>query len=239
MRVKAPHNWHPRWSKLPLARWWNVLAFLIIDPAIECRLCTFATGRLVDIGCGTKPYETMALRTVDEHVGVDHAETLHGTTRIDILANAYDTGLEDSSFDTVLCTDVLEHLEEPQRAVNEAFRLLRPGGHAIYTVPLFWHLHEQPRDFYRYTKFGLAHLFRTAGFEVVEVTPLTGFVVTFAQEIVYFLKEFRRGSWINPLWWIIPPLALIIQTMAYGVNTFDPTTSFSMEYIAVARRPSI
>jgi SAM-dependent methyltransferase len=224
--------------RFPLARWWNLLAYLVIDRALAHRLRVFARGRLVDIGCGAKPYAAMASPTIMDHVGVDTAESPHGTARVDVIATAYDTGLPDASFDTLLCTDVLEHLEEPQRAINEAFRLLRPGGYAIYTVPLFWHLHEEPRDFYRYTRHGLIHLFRTAGFEVTEVVALTGFIATFTQSLVYFLKALRRGGPINPLWWLVPPVALVIQGIAYGANFIDPTTRFSMEYIAVARRPT-
>ena len=227
-----------RRASLPLARWNNVLFYLLVDKEIERRLRRVASGRLVDVGCGTKPYRDMAAPFVTEHIGVDLPDGRHGQSGVDVLASAYETGLGDASFDTVLCTDVLEHLEEPQRAVDEAFRLLRPGGHGIYTAPFFWHLHEEPRDFYRYTHHGLAHLFRRAGFEVVEISALSGFVATFTQELVYFLMGFRRGGRLNPLWWLIPPFALAIQAGAYLVDQLKLGKKFSLEYIAVVRKPT-
>jgi ubiquinone/menaquinone biosynthesis C-methylase UbiE len=215
---------------------YNWLILTIINKALQNRLQLYAAGKLLDIGCGEKPYEEMARPFVKEHIGLDHAGTLHKGTRVELWGTAYQIPLEDNSVDTVLCTDVLEHLEEPAEAVAEAFRVLKPGRHAIYTVPLFWHIHEEPRDFYRYTKFGLQHLFDKAGFSVVEIFPLTGFVVTFSQELVYFLYKFRLRRW-NPLWWLIPPVATVIQAIAYVLNKIDPTTDFTAEYIAVAIKP--
>ena len=105
------------------------------------------------------------------------------------------------------------------------------------TSPLFWHVHEAPRDFYRYTKFGLKYLFEKNGFDVVEIEALTGFVVTFSQELVYVLYKFRRGGRINPFWWIVPPIGHIIQALAFVINKIDPTKDFTAEYILVAKKP--
>jgi SAM-dependent methyltransferase len=177
--IVAPHNW---------------LIHGIIERGLRARLARYATGRLLDIGCGIKPYRSLAAPYVSEHIGVEHASTPHGLDVVDIIATAYDIPLDDASVDTVLCTDVLEHLEEPAAAIREAARVLRPGGHAIYTVPLLWHLHEEPRDFYRYTPHGLRYLMEKAGLQVVSVTPLSGFAVTFSQEFVYVLQLFARGG---------------------------------------------
>ena len=224
-------------SVLNLGHSHNWLIFSILNPALENKLRKYASGVMVDIGCGEKPYQEMALPYVDKHVGVDHNQTLHNTSNIDIIADAYKIPADDNSFDSLLCTDVLEHLEEPSLAIAEAFRILKKGGYAIYTVPLFWHLHEEPRDFYRYTKHGLKYLFEKNGFEIVEIEALSGFCVTFGQELVYFLYRFRRGGIINPLWWIIPVLGMIIQGLAYGLNQIDRSEIFTVEYIAVFRKP--
>lgn len=95
------------------------------------------------------------------------------------------------------------------------------GGYVIYTVPLFWHLHEEPRDFYRYTKYGLKYLFEKNGFDIIEIKPLAGFWVTFGQEFVYYLYRFRREGIVNPLWWLIPLTGLLIQGCAYMLDRFD------------------
>lgn len=119
----------------------------------------FANGRLLDIGCGEKPLQNMFAPYVTEHIGLDHQDSLHSKDNVDIFGSAYEIPKKNEYFDTILCTAVLEHLEEPDKAIAEANRVLKKGGIAIYTVPFFWHLHEEPRDFYRYTKYGLKYLF--------------------------------------------------------------------------------
>lgn len=218
------------------ARWYNWLIYSILDPEIEDALKKYATGRMLDVGCGVKPYLETARPYVVEHVGLDQDVTIHDRSNVDLSGSACGIPADDHSFDTVLCTEVLEHIEDPGLALAEACRVLKPGGYGIYTVPLFWHIHEEPRDFYRYTRFGLEHLFEKSGFEVVGIKALSGFVVTFAQELVYFLLKFRRGGPINPLWWVVPPLSMVIQGAAYLLRGLDHSVNFTIEYIAIVRK---
>lgn len=219
-----------------LARHHNWLIFSIINPNLELRLKKFANGKMVDIGCGEKPYKLIAAQYIDEHIGVDHKDTLHKNSEIDLEGTAYNIPVDDGVFDCALCTDVLEHLEEPDKAIAETNRVLKKGAYAVYTVPMFWHLHEQPRDFFRFTKYGLKYLFEKNGFECLEITPLSGFIVTFSQELVYYLNRFRIGGKINPLWWLIPILGHLIQGVAYLLNKIDHSYEFTVEFIVVAKK---
>jgi ubiquinone/menaquinone biosynthesis C-methylase UbiE len=178
-------------------------------PILE-ELAKHARGRLLDIGCGTKPLEATFRPYVTEHVGVDHEETLHDQSRIDLFGTAYALPVEDASFDTVLSTAVLEHLEDPAAALREARRVLKPGGVAIYSAPLFWNIHEAPRDFYRFTPYGFEHLFQQAGFRVEEVRPLAGFWMTWGQMAINYMWDRihkRRYKWI------VPPATRLAQAM--------------------------
>ena len=168
-----------------------------------------------------------------EHVGVDQGSAALNSGDVDIIATAYDIPVENGSFDTVLCTWVLEHLEEPAAALRESRRVLRAGGVAIYEVPLFWHLHEEPRDFFRYTRHGIAHLFERAGFRIETIVPLSGFWVTFGQELVYYLYRFNKG----PLRFIpvVPLLGLLIQLVAGVLDRLDQAVAWTCGYLVVAR----
>jgi len=214
----GPHNW---------------LIYRICEEVLAESLSRYALGVLVDVGCGEKPYAHLTTGLVERHIGVDHADSQHGLGNVDVIASAYDTTLPDGYADTVLCTAVLEHLERPEEAMREMCRVLNPGGHVILTAPLFWHLHEGPRDFYRFTKHGLAYLFDTAGFEIVEIRPLSGFAVTFAQELCYYMGRFAKGAGR----WPVLGLQLAIQRLAYALHRWDRSHEFTWMYLAVARKP--
>ncbi len=209
------------------------LVHRIHDAALSIALRQYAYGFLLDIGCGEKPYRAITEGHVAAHIGLDHPGSFHSKQQVDIFATAYETGLANKSIDTILCTTVLEHLERPQDAIDEMFRILKTGGHIILTAPLFWHLHEEPRDFYRYTKFGLTHLFTTAGFEIIEMTPLSGFVVTFCQEWVYILNSSQRRLLRFP----VMLFQTIIQSLAFRLNRWDHSHGFTWAYLVVARKP--
>lgn len=214
----------------------NYLVYTLHDKQLSHSINQYAHGKLLDIGCGSKQYESMVSPFVTEHIGLDHEETLHDKSKIDLFGTAYNIPVADNYFDTVLCTAVLEHLEEPNNAIKEAFRVLKAGGYAMYTVPFFWHLHEEPRDFYRFTKYGLRYLFEKNGFEIVKLKPLSGFWVTFGQEFVYYLWRFRVGGKINPFWWIIPIIGVFVQSISYLLDKIDHPEGFTWMYIVVARK---
>jgi len=108
------------------------------------------------------------------------------------------------------------------------------GGVAIYSVPFIWHLHEEPRDFYRFSKYGLKYLFEKAGFEIVEIKALSGFWITFGQLFVCNIYRFNRG----PLKYIpiIPAIGLVIQGVSYLLDRFDKTEQWTWMYMVVARK---
>jgi len=106
----------------------NILINRIHDRQLKQFASKYLSGRLIDIGCGTKPYKDLLDHCVTEHVGVDHQETFHDKSNIDRFGTAYNILAEDGEFDCALCTAVLEHLEEPENALRECNRVLKRGG---------------------------------------------------------------------------------------------------------------
>ena len=212
----------------------NKLVYYIHDKEFKFRAAAHLCGRMIDIGCGIKPYKDMLAPYITEHVGLDHENTKHDKSNIDLFGSAYNIPVEDEYFDSAVCTGVLEHLEEPEMALRECHRVLRPSGVVIYSVPFIWHVHEEPRDFYRYTKYGLKYLFEKTGFEVVEIKALSGFWVTFGQLFVYNIYRLNRGllRWFR----IIAAVALVVQAAAYFLDKFDKTEQWTWMYIVVARK---
>ena len=212
----------------------NVLVQGIQQRNIQRVAEKYITGRVIDIGCGVKPYEKIFEPYVDEHVGLEYEGTMHDKSKVDLFGTAYEIPVEDASFDSVLCISVLEHLEEPMDGLMECRRILKKDGIAFYVVPFIWHLHEEPRDFFRFTKYGLKYMFEKAGFEILELKALSGFWVTFGQLFVYNLYRLNRG----PLKYIpvIPAIGLIIQGLSYLLDKVDKTEKWTCMYSVVARK---
>ncbi len=212
----------------------NILVLGIFQRELKKKGREYLSGRLIDIGCGTKPYYDLLKPYVTEHVGVDHEATFHDKSNIDLFGTAYEIPVDNEAFDAAICTAVLEHLEEPELALRECCRVLKSGGITIYSVPFIWHLHEEPRDFYRYSKYGLRYLFEKTGFDVLEIIPLSGFWVTFGQLLVYNIYRFHRG----PLRFIpvIPIIGLVVQGVSYILDRLDKSTQWTWMYMIVARK---
>jgi hypothetical protein len=211
----------------------NRLVYRTFEAALRDAATRYARGRMIDVGGGRKPWQPVFAGHVSEHVCVDHVEK-EGVLgpAVDVVATAYDIPLPDAEAQTVLLTEVLEHLERPGDAVAECFRLLEPGGHIIATTPLFWPVHDA-RDFYRYTPRGLRYLFETAGFEVVELQPLGGLWSTVAIEMSYGLQRYRR-AWSAPA---VDATCVSLQWLAKHVERVDNQPKFSWNHLIVGRRP--
>jgi SAM-dependent methyltransferase len=114
---------------------------------------------VLDIGCGHKPYRDL-FRTA-HYFGLD-CGTIDSSP--DCIGDAVSIPIRDKSVDIVFSAQVIEHVPDPALMVRECKRVLRPNGYLILSGPLYWPLHEEPHDYFRFTKYGFAQLLRDAGF---------------------------------------------------------------------------
>ena len=99
-------------------------------------------------------------------MAVDVPDTLYGAGHADVHAEGTGLPFRAGTFDAVLCSEVLEHVAEPQVLLDEAYRVLREGGALVLTTPFLVPVHDEPRDYYRFTLHGLRHLLGKAGFRL-------------------------------------------------------------------------
>lgn len=125
------------------------------------------TGKLLDVGCGSKPYRE--LFSVDSYIGLEiDSESSRSAGVSDFFYDGDNFPFTDEEFDSILCNQVLEHVFDPTEFLGEIARVLKPGGQLLLTVPFVWDEHEQPYDYARYSSFGLRALFEAQGFVIVE-----------------------------------------------------------------------
>lgn len=130
-------------------------------------LSSHLSGRLLDVGCGTKPYQSFF--NVEEYVGleIDNSES-RKTVTADFFYDGNIMPFDDSSFDSLISNQVFEHVFNPNGFLKEVNRVLKKNGFLLLTVPFVWDEHEQPYDYARYSSFGLKHILSEYGFDVVE-----------------------------------------------------------------------
>lgn len=131
------------------------------------QLAPMLTGRLLDVGCGSKPYQS--LFAVDAYIGLDiDSEASRQAGVADYFYDGKTFPFAEASFDCVLCNQVLEHVFNPDEFLGELMRVLKPGGRLLLTVPFVWDEHEQPYDYARYSSFGLRALLEKQGFHIIQ-----------------------------------------------------------------------
>ena len=183
---------------------------LLINPFFILRLGLFRSiranraymsGRMLDFGCGNKPYRS--LFEVDEYVGLDTHDSGHDHTHdeIDVFYDGKRIPFDDAYFDSVLSSEVFEHVFNLPEVLTEIARVVKPGGHLLITIPFVWEEHEVPYDFARYTSFGISSLLRDAGFEIVVLKRTTRYLETIFQSInAYIVKGlFRSNRYVKVL----------------------------------------
>lgn len=190
---------------------------------------SYAKGDLLDVGCGDKPYFSIFKRKVNSYIGLD-------LDKGDVKGSALKLPFPAMSFDTVLCTQVIEHVKDPQLMVNEINRILKKNGYAILTAPLFWCLHEEPNDFFRFTKYSLEMIFNNANFKIIYIKDRGNWSTTLGQMISLYLEPS-----FNKLYLKYPKrlLQAIIQYLFFLLSKaplFIKTPQAPLGYIVVAKK---
>jgi SAM-dependent methyltransferase len=166
-------------------------------------------GKLMDFGCGRKPYEN--LFSVNEYIGVDIEKSGHdhALSKVDVYYDGKTIPFPDETFDSIFCSEVLEHVFNLDELLAELNRVLKKGGQMLITVPFCWNEHELPYDFGRYTSFGIKHSLQQRGFEVVEFYKSGNFarvIVQLCTLYIYslFNTKSRIFNYLGSMLFIVP-----------------------------------
>ena len=128
----------------------------------------------MDLGCGFSPFYSFYREQISSVTCADWSQSMHQNPQLDVICDLNDKLPFDSdTFDSILLSDVLEHIRKPEQLLNEIQRLLKKDGVLIMNVPYYYCLHEEPHDYFRYTEFALKSMTSDAGLKV-ELLQKTG-----------------------------------------------------------------
>jgi SAM-dependent methyltransferase len=204
----------------------------VIAPCYAEALRAHARGRLLDLGCGKAPLYGVYRSLASEIVCIDWVLSFHDNPYLDLEHDLNQPlPLASESFDTILLTDVLEHMALPDALWAEITRLLRPGGVVIVGVPFFYMVHEAPYDFHRYTEYKLRHFCAMNGLAVEQLRPYGG-----AFEVLADISA-KLISGSGPLSAFHLAVTGATSRSPLGAKLRDRTArSFPLGYLLVARK---
>lgn len=185
---------------------------ILINPLFIIRYHLFNTlkkslkeisGIVLDFGCGASPYQSFI--KAEKYIKVDFANESHpiGNAVIDIFYDGKTLPFKDNMFDSILCTEVFEHIPNLNDIVKELYRVLRPQGKILISVPFVWNEHEIPNDYQRFSQFGLCLLLENNHFKILTVQKTTNTIYTITQLLTnaihhaFFTRYFILNYFLN------------------------------------------
>jgi SAM-dependent methyltransferase len=213
---------------------------LHFEAEIESAVSRFASSlppgaRVLDAGAGEGRHAAHFLR--QRYFGVDLVvgDTNWNYRGLDAVADLTALPFGNACFDAALNIVTLEHVREPAAALSEIARTLRPGAGFLLIAPHEWEVHQSPHDYFRYTRYGLAHLLTSAGFEVIKISPAGGYFRLLARRLLNGLQFFSGGA----RWLLFVPAAILLVPPALILPLFDPLDrerNFTLGYLCIAKR---
>ena len=193
-------------------------------------------GKLLDIGCGSKPYQSLC--KVDEYIGLEiDDEGNRNHNYADVFYDGKTIPFENNAFDSILSNQVFEHVFNPNYFLKEVNRVTKIEGVFLMTVPFVWDEHEQPYDYARYSSFGLKHILNENGFEIIEQRKSNnGLEVIFQLLNDYiFKKTVTKSGYLNLLFMLL----LMAPVNAIGLiisKIFPRNDDLYLDNIVLARK---
>lgn len=213
------------------------LAADLVASLYEANLEKYCRGRLIDLGCGDVPLYAAYKSLVTDVVCVDWQNTPHKSIYLDHECDlSRSLPFAAGVFDTIILSDVLEHVPEPEQLWREMARILAPGGKLLLNVPFYYCVHEAPHDYYRYTEFALRRFAALAGLEIVLLQPVGGspeILADFTSKHLQFVPLIGR-----PLAAAVQGATRVFVRTAIGRKLSERTAgAFPLGYFLVAGKP--
>lgn len=220
-------DWLPR----PVRRYVQHFEASIEDAAARFAASLKPGARVLDAGAGEGDYKRLFAK--QRYCGLDLAigDAAWNYSRLDVVGDLEHLPFRDGTFDACVNIVTLEHVREPARVLSELSRTLAPGGRLFLVAPHEWEEHQQPHDYYRYTRFGLEYLLTQAGLSEISIEPVGGFFRLLSRRLLAGLQFFPGPLIFVAAIFLVPP-ALVFPLF----DGLDRKKSFTPGFICSATR---
>jgi SAM-dependent methyltransferase len=175
----------------------DFMTVYFITKELKYVIAKYAKGKLLDVGCGNKPYELLFSGIIESYIGCDVIQS--DKQKVDVICEANYLKFNDNMFSSVFSTQVIEHVDATDTMLKEIHRVLEPGGVFILSGPFVWELHEEPYDFFRFTKYGFKAILERNNFELLELKPTGGKWAAITQmNLNIWYSAFMNGKGLFP-----------------------------------------
>lgn len=191
-------------------------------------------SKVLDAGAGPCPYKNFfkhceyeATDFIDPHKILDFTCTLEKIPR------------KDNCYDAILSTEVLEHVENPQKVMEELYRVLKKRGKLFLTVPQGWKIHQEPYNYFYFTRYGLELLLKKSGFKKFKITPKGGYFWLLSDTIRFngILEQYRKSILYYPLKIIEYPITnILFPLILFPFDFIDREKKWTMGYLLEAEK---
>jgi SAM-dependent methyltransferase len=192
-----------------------------------------AGARVLDAGAGEAQYAGLFARHRYVAIDLGIGDASWNYRKLDCIADLAALPLRTGSCDACVNIVTLEHVRDPARVLMELARALKPGGRILLIVPHEWEVHQQPHDYYRYTRHGVRYLLESAGFGAIRIEPVGGFFRLLSRRLWNGLQFFPGASIVVGAI-LFAPLALVLPWF----DGLDRQRNFTLGYICTAQKPS-
>ena len=158
-------------------------------------LAAFLQSPVLDVGCGSRPYDEYLRKLKRFSCDLDPNRGV-----LDVICMATPLPFAENSFSSVLCTEVLEHVPDPHKVIKDFYRILKPKGRILISVPNWWPPHELPYDFFRYPETGFRYLVESNGFCILSFLPRGGLYALLGQIFLLMMPQYFPFRWQRSFW---------------------------------------
>ncbi len=196
----------------------------------------YAKGKLLDLGCGKVPLFAAYKDYIQDNICVDWSDTFHKNVYLDLEHDLNKKlPIQDNEFDTIILSDVLEHIKNPDLLWKEMNRVLKKDGILIMNVPFFYWLHEVPHDYYRYTEYALKKFADDNHFEILVLDTIGGIIEVLTDLVAKISVRLPFAG--RPLSLAIQSVSSFFAGTGFGKRVSRNTgKNFPFGYFLVARK---